>query len=96
MDEGKVRTIHYYLGISYVWFLLIQVLPGLFMSLGMLLSATDSSWYQSLYAIHADWNPLGAAYRVILGIATVTQAILGIIIYFLSRSRYKDLIQFPE
>ena len=46
MDEGKVRTIHYYLGISYVWFLLIQVLPGLFMSLGMLLAATDSSWYQ--------------------------------------------------
>lgn len=89
MDEGKIRTIHYYLGISYVWFLLIQVVPGLFMSLGMLLAATDSSWYQSLYTIHADWNPFGAAYRVILGIATVTQAILGIIIYFLSRSRYK-------
>ena len=33
MDEGKVRTIHYYPGINYVWFLLLQVLPGLFMSL---------------------------------------------------------------
>jgi hypothetical protein len=89
MDEGKVRTIHYYLGINYVWFLLLQVLPGLFMSLGMLLSATDSRWYQILYTIHADWNPLGSIYRIILGLATVTQAILGIIIYFLSRARFK-------
>jgi hypothetical protein len=89
MDEGKVRTIHYYLGISYVWFLLIQVLAGLLMSLGMLLGATNSGWYQGLFIIHADWNPLGAAYRVILGLATITQATLGIIIYFLSRSRFK-------
>ncbi len=89
MDEGKVRTIHYHLGITYVWFLLLQVVPGLLMSLGMLLGATNSGWYQALYAIHADWNPWGAAYRVILGLATVVQAILGITIYFLSRSRFK-------
>ncbi len=89
MDEGKVRTIHYHLGILYVGFLLLQVLPGLLMSLGMLLGATNSGWYQDLYAIHADWNPLGAAYRVILGLATVVQATLGIIIYFLSRARFK-------
>ncbi len=89
MDEGKVRTIHYHLGIAYVWFLLLQVLPGLLMSLGMLLGATNSGWYQVLYTIHADWNPLGAAYRVILGLATVVQATLGIIIYFLSRARFK-------
>jgi hypothetical protein len=89
MNEGKVRTIHYHLGIAYVWFLLLQVVPGLLMSLGMLLGATNSGWYQALYAIHADWNPWGAAYRVILGVATVVQAILGITIYFLSRSRFK-------
>jgi hypothetical protein len=89
MNEGKVRTIHYYLGITYVWFLLLQVLPGLLMSLGMLISATNSGWYQFLYTIHADWNPLGATYRVILGLATVIQAILGITIYFLSRARFK-------
>jgi hypothetical protein len=71
------------------WFLLLQVVPGLLMSLGMLLGATNSGWYQALYAIHADWNPWGAAYRVILGVATVVQAILGITIYFLSRSRFK-------
>ncbi len=89
MDEGKVRTIHYHLGIAYVGFLLLQVLPGLLMSLGMLLGATNSGWYQVLYTIHADWNPLGAAYRVILGLATVVQATLGITIYFLSRARFK-------
>lgn len=87
MDEGKVRTIHYYLGISYVWFLLLQVVPGLLMSLTTLLATTDSQWYQAIFTIHADWNPIGSIYRVILGIATVVQAILGIIIYFLSRSR---------
>jgi hypothetical protein len=89
MDEGKIRTIHYHLGITYVWFLLLQVLLGALMSLGMLLGATDSGWYQFFYAIHADWNPLGAIYRVILGGAIVVQASLGIIIYFLSRARFK-------
>jgi hypothetical protein len=89
MDEGKIRTIHYHLGITYVWFLLLQVVPGLLMSLGMLLGSTNSGWYQVVYAIHADWNPVGAAYRVILGLATVVQATLGIIIYFLSRARFK-------
>jgi hypothetical protein len=89
MDEGKVRTIHYHLGIAYVGFLLLQVVPGLLMSLGMLLGATNSGWYQVLYTIHADWNPLGAAYRVILGVATVVQATLGITIYFMSRARFK-------
>lgn len=89
MDEGKVRTIHYHLGITYVWFLLLQILLGLLMSLGMLFGATNSGWYQVLYAIHADWNPLGAIYRVILGVAIVVQATLGIIIYFLSRARFK-------
>ena len=89
MDEGKVRTIHYHLGIIYVWFLLLQILPGLLMSLGMLLGATNSGWYQVLYTIHADWNPLGAIYRVILAVAIVVQATLGVIIYFLSRARFK-------
>ncbi len=89
MDEGKIRTMHYHLGILYVWFLLLQVLPGLFMSLGMLFAATDSWWYQAIFTLHADWNPLGAIYRVVLGVATVTQAILGIMIYFLSRARFK-------
>ena len=89
MDEGKVRTIHYHLGIAYVWFLLLQVGPGLLMSLGRLLGAENSDWYLGLYTIHADWNPWGAAYRVILGAATVVQATLGITIYFLSRARFK-------
>jgi len=89
MNEGKVRTIHYYLGITYVWFLLLQVVAGMLMSLGMLLGATNSGWYQVLYAIHSDWNPLGAIYRVILGVAIVVQAGLGITIYFLSRARFK-------
>jgi hypothetical protein len=55
----------------------------------MLFSATDSRWYQALYTIQADWNPIGSIYRIILGLATVTQAILGIFIYFLSRARFK-------
>lgn len=91
MDEGKVRTMHYYLGITYVWFLLVQVAAGLLMAGGTLLSAPESRWYQVLYAIHADWNPLGSIYRVILGIATLIQATLGVIIYFLSRARFRKI-----
>jgi hypothetical protein len=89
MDEGRVRTIHYYLGITYVWFLLIQVSAGLLLSLGGLSAGTGSTWFQTLAIIHTDWYPLGGIFRVILGLATITQGILGITIFFLSRSRYQ-------
>jgi hypothetical protein len=89
MDEARVRTIHYYLGITYVWFLLIQVSAGLFLNLGELFSGTGSTWFQILAIIHTDWYPLGGIYRVILGLATITQGILGITIFILSRSRYQ-------
>ena len=64
MDEGKVRTIHYHLGITYVWFLLLQILLGLLMSLGMLFGATNSGWYQVLYRsmpIGIHWGPFIAS-----------------------------------
>lgn len=87
MNEGSVRRTHQMLGITVAWFLLVQVFAGLLLSLGMLVSASGSKWYQILATIHAGENPLESVYRVALGLATVVQVALGIAIFFLSRKR---------
>ena len=58
------------------------------MSIGRLVSLDMSPMYNVLFSIHANWDPLGSIYRVILGLATTAQVILGIMI-FLNRLRYK-------
>ena len=58
------------------------------MSIGRLASLDMSPMYNVLYSIHAGWNPLGSIYRVVLGLATAMQVVLGIII-FLSQFRFK-------
>ncbi len=88
MNTAKVRTFHRRLGISIAFFLFIQAILGMFMSIGKLASLDVSRPYNVLYSIHADWDPLGSVYRVVLGLATTMQVILGIMI-FLSRFRYK-------
>ncbi len=87
MNGGKVRTLHRRLGISIACFLLVQAIAGMLMSLGRLASVDTSKPYNLLYSIHADWDPLGSIYRVILGLATAMQGILGIMI-FLNRFRF--------
>jgi len=88
MKSAKVRTIHRRLGISIAFFLFIQAIVGMLMGVGRLASLDTSPLYNVLYSVHAGWNPLGSVYRVVLGLATAAQVILGIII-FLSRFRYK-------
>lgn len=88
MNWGKVRTLHRRLGISIACFLLVQAIAGMFMSMGRLASVENFKLYNVLYAIHADWDPLGSIYRVILGFATAMQGLLGIMI-FLNRFRFK-------
>lgn len=88
MNPAKVRTIHRRLGISVAFFLFIQAIAGLLMALGKLGSLDMSPPYNILYSIHANWDPLGSIYRVILGFATAMQGILGIMI-FRSRFRHK-------
>ncbi len=88
MNVGKVRTIHRRLGISIVFFLLVQAIAGMAMSVGRLATVDTSKPYNVLYSIHADWDPLGSIYRIILGSATVMQGILGIMIY-LNRFRFR-------
>jgi len=58
------------------------------MSMGKLASLDMSPTYNVLFSIHADWDPLGSIYRVILGLATAAQGIFGIMI-FLNRFRYR-------
>jgi succinate dehydrogenase/fumarate reductase cytochrome b subunit len=88
MNSMKVRTTHRRLGISLVFFLFIQAILGMFMSIGKLASLDMSPTYNVLFSIHADWDPLGSIYRVVLGFATAMQGILGILL-FLNRFRYK-------
>ena len=89
MNPVKVRTIHRRLGISVACFLLIQVIAGLLMSAGRLASIDTTRPYNILYTIHADWDPLGSVYRLVLGLFTVMQGVLGVMI-FLSHKKKKD------
>jgi succinate dehydrogenase/fumarate reductase cytochrome b subunit len=88
INTGKVRIIHRSLGISVVGFLLVQALVGMFMGIERLASVEMSRIYNLFYYIHADWDPLGSIYRVILGVAVILQGMLGIMIY-LNRFRTK-------
>ncbi len=89
MNERSVRSVHYQLGIIIACFLLAQVIAGLLLSLGTLTSASGAKWFQILETIHTDWDPVGSVYRIILGLVTVAQVILGVTIFFLSRGRRK-------
>ena len=70
------------MGISIAFFLFIQAILGVLMSIGKLASLDASPVYNVLYSIHAGWNPLGSVYRLLLGLATCVQAALGIMIFF--------------
>ena len=86
MHSAKVRTIHRRLGISIAFFLLVQAIAGLFMSVGRLASFDMSQPYNVIFTIHAGWDPFGSIYRVALGLATAMQGFLGVIL-FLSRGK---------
>jgi hypothetical protein len=86
MNPTKVRTTHRRLGISIAFFLFVQAMVGMLMSIGRLASVDSSPAYNFLYSVHAGWNPLGSVYRLILGVATAMQGVLGIMIF---RSLYR-------
>ena len=88
MDAVGMRTIHRRLGISIAFFLFVQAIAGMLMSIGRLASIDTSPPYSILYSIHADWDPIGSIYRVALGLAIAMQGVLGIMI-FRSRVRIK-------
>jgi hypothetical protein len=81
MDPIKVRTIHRRLGIAIACLLIVQAMAGVFMGIGRLGSFDTSHSYNVLYTIHAGWDPAGSIYRVALGLATVIQVILGIVLF---------------
>jgi hypothetical protein len=87
MLEAKLRQIHRTVGIYLVGFLALQALTGLLMALGTLMGTGNALWYTIMQAIHYDWNPLGSAYRVLLGVMTVGQGLGGLCIYLLIRAR---------
>ena len=88
MNSTKARILHRRLGISLVFFLFVQAIVGMFMAVGRLASLDTSAPYNVLFSIHADWDPFGSIYRVVLGLATAMQGSLGILL-FLNRFRHK-------
>jgi len=89
MNERSVRNLHYRVGIAIAVFLLAQAATGFLLSLGTLVSATGSKWFQLLETTHTDWDPIGSVYRTALGLGTAAQCILGIIIIRMSRARQR-------
>ncbi len=97
MNSVKVRTIHRRLGISIAFFLFVQAIAGMLMGVGRLASIDTSPLYKVLYSIHADWDPSGSIYRVVLGLATAMQGVLGIMIFLsLFRFKKKNDASFPS
>jgi hypothetical protein len=88
MLETSFRKIHRTFGIYLVGFLALQAVTGLFISLGTLASTPGDTWWFWLIAgLHHDWNPLGSAYRVLLGVFTLAQGVGGVIIYRMIKAR---------
>jgi hypothetical protein len=88
MLEANIRKIHRTVGVYLVGFLALQVLTGLFISWGTLMDTPrDSFWLTAMALIHHDWNPVGSAYRILLGALTIGQGLGGLAIYLLIRAR---------
>ena len=89
MKEAKVRRFHRQLGIIVVWFLALQAVTGFFIGVEALVG--ESSFIQFMGTIHYNWKPLGGIYRFFLILATLAQGLSGLAIYFLMRTRAKNL-----
>jgi hypothetical protein len=90
MLEATIRKIHRTAGIYVVGFLAIQTLTGLFIALGTLMGTSrEPFWFAAMAWIHHNWDPVGSAYRILLGALVVGQGLGGVAIYLLMRARQK-------
>lgn len=89
MKEAQVRRFHRQLGIIVVWFLALQAVTGFFIGVGEW--AGESLFFHFMGTIHYGWKPLGGVYRFFLILATLAQGLSGLAIYFLMRTRAKNL-----
>ena len=101
MNATKARTLHRRLGITIAFFLFVQAIVGMLMGIGRLAALDMSPTYNFLFSIHANWDPYGSIYRVILGFATAMQGILGILIFLRLRQKSSEkaispILPFPD
>jgi hypothetical protein len=88
MLETELRKIHRTVGIYLVAFLALQALSGLFIALGTLTGVPrETLWFAIVAGFHHDWNPVGSAYRILLGAMVVGQGLGGVLIYLMIRAR---------
>lgn len=91
MLEAQLRKIHRGVGIFLAGFLAVQAFTGLFIALGTLQGAPrESLWFALMAGIHHDWDPLGSAFRMLLGAVTLGQVLGGVMLYRLVRARMKQ------
>jgi hypothetical protein len=87
MREMTIRKHHRLLGLVLFLFLAVQTVTGLLFSLQMLTMPPLfrlSPWIREL---HYGYGTPGNIYRILLALATLTQAALGLLIYLRMRSR---------
>ena len=91
MLEANIRKIHRTVGLYLVGFLVLQAFTGLLIALGTLLGISrETLWLTIMIHIHHDWNPVGSAYRILLGGLAIGQGLGGLAIYLLMRSRLNE------
>ena len=100
MQEMNVRKLHRRLGIVLAFFLLLQVISGLFFSVRNFshhIIATGpqgydggTPWGNVMGTLHYGLGPVGDVYRVLLGLGLVVMAVSGAAIFLKIRSRTRQ------
>ena len=92
MKEITLRTWHRKMGILFALFIFIQAISGLALSLEPLLgpSGTEEGFWEQLFEfVHRGAGPIGAVYRIVLGLGVLWMAVTGLMIYIRIRRRTK-------
>lgn len=74
MKEAQLRKVHRTAGMMFVFFIVLQALSGLMLTLQDLFSAERES---IVHSIHAHFSPVGDIYRLIAGIGMLFMAVTG-------------------
>jgi hypothetical protein len=87
MREITLRKHHRYLGLVLLPFLTVQTVTGLLYSLQYVTMPPLSIMPLELRFLHYGYEMPGTIYRIVLALAILVQAWLGLIIYFRIWSR---------
>jgi uncharacterized iron-regulated membrane protein len=90
MNEASLRKWHRALGVILALFIFVQAATGALMALESILNFPEPS--DVLASIHTGGGFFGDLYRIFMGLAIITMAVTGTIIYLKIRARTKKSI----